>query len=214
MLEVGQHYILIDTSTDLRAQMLRFPFERIDAVIYTHAHADHIFGLDELRRFNYLQKEIIPIYAAPPTMRLLERVFSYAFNDGPLRPGIPNICGYTIEGPFRYDSVEIIPIPIWHGSDKILGFRVGPFAYCSDVNGIPEESYPLLKDLDVLVLTALRERQHPKHYSLSEAVETARTVGARKTYFTHISHILDHDRHGKQLPPGMAFAYDGLTLEI
>ena len=214
LIEAGGLNILVDTSPDLRQQLLRRPVERVDAVLYTHAHADHIFGLDELRRFNYLQKERIPAYANGSTAETLRSVFHYAFQTGALKPGVPNLSLTVIDKVFALSGIEITPIPLMHGEQEILGFRIGKFAYCTDVSRIPEKSYSLLKGLDVLVLDALREKAHPTHFSLEQALEQAAKINAKKTWFTHISHILDQDKHGQNLPENCAFAYDGLELEI
>ena len=214
MIETKGKHLLIDTSMDMRNQFLKFPFPKIDAVLFTHAHADHIFGLDELRRFNYLQKQIIPVYGNTQTIEHIRSIFRYAFTAPDFVPGIPNISAHIVEDAFRIDDVAIRPIPLLHGDDEIFGFRIGRFAYCTDVSRIPESSYDLLGDLDVLVLDALRERKHPKHFSLSEAVTEAQKIGAKQTYFTHMSHILDHKRHGALLPKNCAFAYDGLVLHL
>ena len=216
MIEIRNKYLLVDTSMDMRQQFLRHRFPRIDAILYTHAHADHIFGLDEIRRFNYTMQKRLPAYANPKTMERLIRIFDYAFDepDAPVVKGLPNLAPFVVEGPFEIDGVEIIPIPLIHGEQEIYGYRIGNFAYCTDVNRIPTESYDLLKNLDVLVLDALREKRHPSHFSLGEAVTEARKIGAKQTYFTHISHILDHDRHGQMLPKQMAFAYDELELTL
>ncbi len=213
LIETGGVTILIDTSPDLRQQLLRRPVERLDAVLYTHAHADHIFGLDELRRFNYLQKERIPAYANQSTAQTLRSIFHYAFQPGALKPGVPNLSLKIIDGVFDIGGVKIIPLPLLHGDQEILGFRIGKFAYCTDVSRIPEASFKLLQGLDILALDALREKPHPTHFSLEQALEQAARIKAKKTWFTHISHILDEDRHGQNLPDGYAFAYDGLELE-
>lgn len=213
MIEVSGYHLLVDTSMDMRQQFLTHPFPKIDAVLFTHAHADHIFGLDELRRFNYLQKQIIPVYGNHETMGHLRRIFGYAFDHEVVQYGIPNIEAHEIDGPWCIGTVPVIPVPLRHGEDNVLGFRIGRFAYCTDVNFIPPSSYDLLGDLDILVLDALRETKHSKHFSLTEAIAEAQKIGARHTYFTHISHILDHERHGKILPENCQFAYDGLVLE-
>lgn len=213
LFQVNDLHILVDTSPDLRQQLLRQPIPRVDAVLYTHAHADHIFGLDELRRFNYLQKERIAAYAHPETSIKLRSIFDYAFHQGALRPGVPNLSLQDIEGKFNIAETEIIPIPLLHGGQEILGFRIGNMAYCTDVSGIPDASYKLLENLDILVLGALREKPHPTHFSLGQAIEQAQKINAKQTYFTHISHILNHDKHGKDLPDSCTFAYDGLVLE-
>ena len=175
-----------------------------------------MFGLDEVRRFNYLTKKRIPAYGNAQTMERLTTVFNYAFQPPEIEivKGIPNLSPHVIEGPTVIEGIEVIPIPLVHNELTIFGYRIGNFAYCTDVNHIPAASYNLLNNLDVLVLDALREKRHPSHFSLGEAITEARKIGARQTYFTHISHILDHDRHGQMLPKNMAFAYDELELEI
>lgn len=214
MIEVEGLHLLIDTCTDMRQQFLTHYFPKIDAVLFTHSHADHIFGLDELRRFNYLQKDQIPVYGNQTTIGHLKQIFNYAFNDGDLHFGRPNLSENIVNGRLEIDGVEIYPIPLLHGSLEILGYRIGNFAYCTDVSRIPGDSYKLLQDLDVLVLDALREKKHPTHFSLDEAVLEAQKIKAKKTYFTHISHILDYDKHGSLLPDNCCFAYDGLVLDL
>ena len=216
MVEVQDKYLLIDTSMDMRQQFLRFPFPGIDAILYTHAHADHIFGLDEIRRFNYLLKKRIPAYGSNDTLMRLKKVFDYAFQspEVPIVPGLPNLSAHLIEDVTEIEGVPVTPVPLLHGEGQTLGYRIASFAYCTDVKQIPESSLPLLRNLDVLVLDALREKAHPSHLSLSEAIETAQKIGAKQTYFTHMNHIIDYDRHSKLLPDNMAFAYDGLMLEL
>jgi phosphoribosyl 1,2-cyclic phosphate phosphodiesterase len=213
MVETQNRHFLIDTSMDMRNQFLRFPFSKIDAVLFTHAHADHIFGLDELRRFNYRQQAVIPVFGKADTIKHIKTIFGYAFTEGNFKKGIPNISANLIDKVMEVCNVKVTPIPLMHGRDEILGFRIGNFAYCTDVNKIPSSSYDLLKNLDVFVLAALRERPHPKHFSLSEAVNEAQKVKAKKTFFTHISHVLNHETHGKNLPANCSFAYDGMVVE-
>jgi phosphoribosyl 1,2-cyclic phosphate phosphodiesterase len=208
-------FILIDTSSDLRAQALTHGLRRVDAILFTHSHADHIFGLDEMRRFNHLQKEAIPCYADPPTARDLRRTFSYIFeNAGQDGGGIPQIRLSHIGGPFSLGDAEIIPVPLLHGSREILGFRIGTFAYLTDCSAIPEPSWPLLEGVRTLVLDALREKKHPTHFNVEEATAAAGRIGAERTYFTHISHDLSHERTCARLPPGVELAYDGLILTV
>lgn len=214
MVETGNTNILIDTSIDMYQQFIAYPFERIDAILYTHAHADHILGLDELRRFNYLQNEVIPVYGNSETMKRINHVFDYAISDGQLKPGVPSVIPHNIDAKFSIGKNNIIPIPIKHGRDQIYGYRIGTFAYCTDASFIPEDSYKLLQDLDVLVLGALRERQHPRHFSVEEAVAEMDKIKPKQTFLTHISHFLDHDIDGNKLPPSCSFAYDGLSIEI
>jgi phosphoribosyl 1,2-cyclic phosphate phosphodiesterase len=207
--------ILIDTATDLRLQALTFGIERVDAILYTHPHADHVFGLDDVRRFNALQRRAMPLYADARTLGELRRIFDYAFDPVPQAGGgVPQIAPREITGPFDLDGLTVVPVPIRHGHQTILGFRVGGFAYLTDCSGIPEESLARLEGLDVIVLGALRHRPHPTHFSLGEALEAARRVGARRTYFTHMCHDLGHADTMASLPPGCALAFDGLTIEV
>ena len=208
--------ILVDTSSDLRAQALRFGLTRIDAVLYTHSHADHILGLDELRRFNTLMKGPIPLYGDERTLTDLRRIFHYAFQP-PREPGheyVPNLVPFVLDGPITVAGAEVQPVPVTHGARTIFGFRFGRFAYLTDCCAIPEASWPLLEGLDVVVVDALRERPHASHFSLDQAVAAARRIGAGRTFFTHMSHDLGHDATCARLPEGMALAHDGLRLEI
>ncbi len=205
--------LLVDTATDLRQQALTNDISRVDAVLFTHSHADHVMGLDELRRFNALKGAHLPVYADAATAAELRRIFAYAFTP-PTGPGggVPELTLATIDGPFVVDGVAIVPVPILHGRRPILGFRIGTFAYLTDCSVIPESSYALLEGLDVLVLDALRHRPHPTHFTVAEAVVAAKRIGARHTYFTHICHDLPHADTCAALPPGMALAYDGQVV--
>jgi phosphoribosyl 1,2-cyclic phosphate phosphodiesterase len=207
--------VLVDTSSDLRAQALAHDIRRLDAILFTHSHADHILGLDEVRRFNKLQHEAIPCYADERTIADIRRTFAYIFDEAtPRGGGIPRLVLNQIGGPFVLCGLEIVPVPIMHGTRPILGFRVGSFAYLTDCNAIPEESWPLLSGVRTLILDALRERKHSTHFSVSEAVDAAARIGAERTYFTHVCHDLPHEETCRRLPSGMELAYDGLVLHL
>lgn len=207
--------VLVDTTPDLRMQALRCGLRRVDAILYTHAHADHVFGLDDVRRFNAINGSPMPVYAAAGTVDEIRARFGYAFSTAkPEAGGRPQLSLWNLGGRFCFGREEIVPVPIMHGRDGILGFRLGGLGYLTDCSGIPESSMALLEGLEVLVLDALRRRPHPTHFSVDQAVEMAGRIGARATYFTHICHDLGHAETCAALPPGMALAYDGLTLEL
>ncbi len=212
----GGHRILIDTTPELRLQCVTHGIDMIDAVVYTHAHADHIMGLDDLRRFNALKQGPLDVWADARTFAALEQCFAYAFQEP--RPEWkvfrPHLIRRPIDGPFAIGRQEWTPIPLLHGEMPILGFRIGRLAYCTDVSAIPESSFDLLGDLDVLVLDALQHKRHSTHFSVEQAVDAARRIGARQTLFTHIAHALGHEQTNRDLPPGMALAYDGQRVVV
>lgn len=207
--------VLVDTTPDLRTQALQHDVRTVDCILFTHSHADHIMGLDDVRRYNWINRAPMPLYADERTGRDLRRTFAYVWDaDAPRGGGLPDLRLWTIVGPFSLGRQEVVPVPVRHGPWDILGFRFGRFAYLTDCNGIPDGSLALLRDLDVVVLDALRHRPHPTHFTLDQAVEMARTIGARQTYFTHVAHELGHEETCARLPAGMALAYDGLRLEL
>lgn len=207
--------LLVDTSPELRLQCLACNVRRVDAVLYTHHHIDHIAGLDDLRRFNWIQSQAMPCYGQPETLERLRAMFGYVFeSDADYPSAKPQLDLREIQGPFEIGGTTITPIPLLHGTLPVLGFRVGDFAYCTDVNQIPPASWPLLAGLRVLILDALRRRAHPTHFSLGEAVDHARRIGAGHTYFTHIAHELGHEATNRELPAGMALAYDGQVIRL
>jgi phosphoribosyl 1,2-cyclic phosphate phosphodiesterase len=213
----GRGSLLVDSSTDLRQQALAFDVTRVDAVLYTHAHADHILGLDELRRFNVLQGSSIPCYADARTWEALTRTFFYVF-DGIARDGggVPQLEPRQIDGaaPFVAAGVRVQPVPLLHGRLPILGFRFGSFAYLTDCSEVPDQSWPLLENLDTLVVDALRYKPHPTHFSVDEALAVVSRLGPRRAYFTHMAHDLPHADTCARLPGGVELAYDGLRLDI
>ncbi|MBE7507426.1 MAG: MBL fold metallo-hydrolase [Planctomycetia bacterium] len=206
--------LLVDTSPELRLQCLANDIRRADAVLYTHHHIDHVAGLDDLRRFNWVQDQALPCYGQAETLERLRNMFPYVFEQDADYPSAkPRLALHEINGPFEIGGRTITPIPLLHGTLPVLGFRVGNFAYCTDVGKIPESSWPLLEGLDVLVLDALRKRPHPTHFNLDQAVEHAQRIGAKRTFFTHIAHELPHAETNRELPAGMALAHDGLVIE-
>jgi len=210
--------ILVDTSTDLRAQALANDIRRVDAILFTHSHADHVLGLDETRRYSTMQAGPIGCYANGDTLADLRRMFSYIFAPPrQLGGGLPQLRLFRLAGPFVLGGVEIVPIPLLHGRLPVLGYRIGSFAYMTDCNRIPDESWPLLTDsggVRVVIIDALRERPHSTHFSVSEAIEVVARLGAERAYFTHICHDLPHAATCARLPAGVQLAYDGLVLEI
>jgi phosphoribosyl 1,2-cyclic phosphate phosphodiesterase len=213
LIRTGGQSVLIDTATELRTQALANDVRRVDSVLMTHAHADHTGGFDDLRRFNELQQQHIPVYADPGTAAMLRERYAYTFTDAfPFYGGKPDLILYEIDGPFAVNGVEIVPIPVFHGRLPITGFRIGDLAYVTDAKEIPPASLDLLRDLDVLVLNALRERPHPTHLSISEAVEVIQTVKPRRAFLVHISHEISHAAAQALLPPGIDVAWDGLVV--
>ena len=205
--------ILVDTSTDLREQALRSDVRRVDAILFTHSHADHVMGLDDVRRYNQMQKGAIPCYADEGTLANLRSMFSYVFNPPKqVGGGLPQLSLFRIAGPFTLGGAEIVPVPLLHGTLPVLGFRIGDFAYLTDCNRIPDESWPLLAGVRTVILDALRHRPHSTHFSVAESIAIAAKLGVERTYFTHICHDLPHAQTNASLPAGVELAYDGLVL--
>ncbi len=211
--------LVIDTGPDFRRQALREGIEHLDAVLFTHHHFDHVAGLDDLRPFFFNNRSPIPCFARENTVEVLQTMFKYIFEDGSY-PGVPDLILHEVGGPFDVESrrasdrsVRVVPIDAYHGDLPLFGYRIGRFAYVTDTNRIPETSVELLKDLDVLVLDALREERHPTHFTIDEAVKTAERIGAAETYFVHMTHSILHEEIDDRLPQGMHLGYDGLTFE-
>ncbi len=224
--------ILLDTSPDLREQALREGLRRCDAILFTHNHVDHTFGLDEVRRFNALMQAPIDVFAEPRTIDFLHRVYRHIFdreknvNDS----FVATLIEHAVDPgrPIELHGLRVTPLRLLHGKLPVLGFRIEaaggeggaladqpgllPLAYCTDVSGIPPETWPKLTGLNVLILDMLRYRRHPTHFSVDESIETAERIGARRTWFIHMTHDIDHADLDGKLPEGMALAYDGLVL--
>ncbi|MBC8018462.1 MAG: MBL fold metallo-hydrolase [Verrucomicrobia bacterium] len=205
--------ILIDASTDLRFQALREGIQRVDAVLFTHSHADHVNGIDDLRGFYFLHKEVIPCFGSRTTLDALLTGFSYIFHELDGSGYAPLLHPQEVDGSFELFGLTVIPVPLEHGRTTALGFRIGDFAYLTDCNGIPPSSLALLKGLDVLVVDGLRWNPHPFHFNIEAAIAATRPLKPVRTIFTHLSHdVLFAD--GVTLPPGYEFACDGMTFDI
>jgi phosphoribosyl 1,2-cyclic phosphate phosphodiesterase len=216
LIQLPQGNLLIDTSPELRLQLLRERIRVVHAVLYTHYHADHIFGLDDLRPIPKYLGGPVPLFCSQEVERKIRQAFAYAFT-AERAPGLagylPSLTLHRItEQPFEVLGQRIVPIPLRHAGLEVFGFRLDNLAYCTDVSSIPEESWPLLEGLDILVLDALRYKPHPAHFSLSEALEVIARLRPAQAYLTHIAHDLDHETVSRQLPPGVALAYDGLRI--
>jgi phosphoribosyl 1,2-cyclic phosphate phosphodiesterase len=207
--------LLVDTPPELREQAIRFHLTHVDAVLFTHSHADHIFGLDDVRRFNDLKQGDMNCYGSRETLQDLENSFRYVFTPTQEGGGKPRLNLIPIEpGCFEADGVPVEAIPVWHGQLEILAFRVGRFAYVTDVSRIPEPTLERLRGLDTIVLGALRYEPHPTHFSIEEALAIIAELQPRRAFFTHLSHSLEHRAVETSLPPGVRLAYDGLILDV
>lgn len=205
--------IVIDTCPDFRAQLIQNPIRRLDAVLFTHWHADHILGLDDLRPFNYWQEGPIPIYANAKTMQRIQEVFSYVFDPVPYE-GAPSVAAHVIEGPFDVDGMAVEPLQVFHGKSEILGFKIGDFAYITDASFLPDSTLERIHNIRCLVLNALRHQPHPSHFNLEQSVREIEKINPGRAFLTHIAHQMDHAEVEKNLPPRIRMAYDGLTLEV
>ncbi len=207
--------VLIDTTPDFRQQALRAGINRLDAILYTHAHADHIMGLDDVRPFNFMQKERIPIYASPDAMRTIRQCFSYVFEERVTESSVPKLDPHVFgPGPIPLFGLDFIPVLVNHGRGAAFGFRFGKAAYLTDHSDIPAESLAALEGLDVLFLDALRHKPHPTHTTLERAVEWVEQLKPKRAFFTHMCHDLGHARTESLLPEHVRLAYDGLTIEV
>lgn len=219
LVEAGGSTILLDTPPELRLQLLAHGVTDVDAVLYTHEHADHVMGIDDLRIFSVRRRAPLPVYGPPETLERLRTSFRYIFDES-MRAyegtSKPSLELHALE-PGRSETVaglELLPLAFRHGHLRVYGYRMGPLAYVTDVKAIPEAERARLRGLDVLVLNALWWRPHPTHLSIAEAVETAQALGARRTYLTHLTHETGHAELAGRLPEGIEPAYDGLTVEV
>lgn len=206
--------ILVDTSPELRLQAVANGLKRVDAVLFTHTHADHTHGIDDLRAYNMRQEASIPLYGSPASMDDIYHRFNYIFEPTWKGGGLPMLDLHPIEGPFELLGRTIAPVTVLHGQLPVYGYRLGHFAYVTDCSTIPGASMDLLHDLDVLILDALRFRPHPTHFNIEQALEVVAALRPRQTYFTHLTHDVPHQRVSGELPSGVALAYDGLTFAV
>jgi phosphoribosyl 1,2-cyclic phosphate phosphodiesterase len=212
-----ERVVMIDTGPDFREQALRNGVARVDAVFYTHSHADHIFGLDDLRPLSFIafrEGGPIPLYATPQTASVLKRIYDYTFAPDATYPTRARLQIESLADRTDVFGAEFLRVPVMHGEQEIAGFRFGDAAYLTDVSAIPEASFALLEDLETLVLPALRHKPHPSHATVEQAVGWAKRIGARQTFFTHIAHELGHEETNRLLPKGMALAHDGLEVAV
>lgn len=207
------HNILVDTSTDLRRQALQHGITGVDAVLFTHSHADHVNGIDDLRGFYFLHKKIIPCFASASTLKTLQSGFKYIFQEHESSGYAPLLAINEIDSPFEIFGLNIVPVPLIHGKTSALGYRIGSFAYLTDCSAIPDSSLPLLEGLDLLVMDGLRWTEHPFHFNIDGAVAAARQIKAARVVLTHLTHEVAYSENGK-LPPGFEFAYDGLEFDL
>ncbi len=215
LIEYNDRVVLIDTTPDFRQQMLREKVGRLDAILYTHSHADHILGLDDVRPFNFYQQGTIPIFAAGETLEVIERVFSYIFFTGETESSRPRINVNQLDGqPFDLFGLEFQPIALKHGRGNSVGYRFGRAAYLTDHSEIPPESMAQLRGLDVLFLDALRHKPHPTHSTVERSLKYVEQLAPRRAYFTHISHDLGHVQTESLLPAHVHLAYDGLKIPV
>ncbi len=214
LLEFAGRNVVIDTSPEFRLQALACNLRRIDAVLFTHGHADHIFGFDDIRRFNQVQRQAIPVYASTTTLATLTNLFGYAFDLTKENWSVPRAQAFTVDGEFTLFGVACRALPVYHGAEPVTAFRIGGFAYVTDCSKIPGETLAQLHGLEVLVIDALRYRPHATHFSVDEAVAVAQALRPERAFLTHLCHEVEHQQLAAALPPGIAPAYDGLCVEV
>jgi phosphoribosyl 1,2-cyclic phosphate phosphodiesterase len=214
LLSYGGYNVVIDTTPDFRTQVLRARLDRLDAVLFTHSHADHLMGLDDVRPFNFRQGTHIPVFADTETLSAIQRCFPYIFRCEERQSSVPQLEIHTLNGPFELFGREFLPVRLLHGRSSIFGFRFGSAAYLTDHSEIPAESMDRLRGLDVLFLDALRHKPHPTHSTVEHSIRTVEQLAPRRAFFTHISHDLPHRETENALPPHIRLAYDGLEITV
>jgi phosphoribosyl 1,2-cyclic phosphate phosphodiesterase len=214
LLAYGGRNVVIDTTPDFRFQALRAGIDHLDAVVYTHGHADHILGLDDIRPFNLKQRGAVPIYAALETIGILRRQFAYIFEEAKPGATVPLIELHTIDGPFDLFGVRFVPIPAMHGADPVIGFRIGKMAYLTDFSQVPDSSKALLGGLDDFILDALRYVPHPTHSSVEQSLALVAELKPKRAWFTHICHDLGDAETNSRLPANVQLSHDGLQFEV
>jgi phosphoribosyl 1,2-cyclic phosphate phosphodiesterase len=214
LVEVGDRAFLIDTGPEMRLQALRADLRRIDAVLYTHFHADHVHGIDDLKAFNAALGGSLPCFGNAQTEAVLRERFDYAFAGTPWVGLIPDLTFHVVDETFDLFGVPVTPVDIQHGRIRSCGWRIGGLAYLTDANSIPPTSMDRLHGLDLMVIDGLRPRPHPTHFSIDEAIAVSRDLRPRQTLLTHMNHNVEYTRESADLPPGVALAYDGLVVEL
>jgi len=214
LLSYAGRNVVVDTSPDFRLQARQARVERLDAVVYTHGHADHILGLDDIRPFNLKQKADVPVYASAETLAILRRTFAYVFDGSAGMSTAPGVELHEIREPFELFGLRLTPVPARHGEMNVLGFRFGRAAYLTDFSEVPAPSKALLGNLDDVILDALRDTPHPMHSTVAQSLALVEELRPRRAWFTHISHDLGHEETNRRLPPHVRLAYDGLAFDV